>query len=208
MNKNISIISSFFSQKNESLLIINKINDEIGIFYINIISHFAQKNNIKISFINDLKEMNGNKDLFDSRRLYIVTTSNKKIIEQIVDNDNQAVALTDYKIFKEYQSKVKSINGYDFVKDIKYFLQEILNINNEALTENIINNPELSYSEISKYLINDIGYLKNISLHDDTNFILEIRKDIFKLKKINNIKNIYFKIKEEVKYKKFSFLTF
>lgn len=208
MNKNIAIINSFFSKKNEPLLIINKINDEIGIFYINIISHFAQKNNIKISFINDLKEMSGNKDLFDSRRLYIVTTSNKKIIEQIVNNDNQAVALTDYKIFKQYQSKVKSINGYDFVKDIKYFLQEILNINNEALTENILNNPELSYSEISKYLVNDIGYLKSISLHDDTNFILEIRKDIFKLKKMANIKNIYFKIKEEVKYKKFSFLTF
>ena len=208
MNKNIAIINSFFSKKNEPLLIINKINDEIGIFYINIISHFAQKNNIKISFINDLKEMSGNKDLFDSRRLYIVTTSNKKIIEQMVNNDNQAVALTDYKIFKQYQSKVKSINGYDFVKDIKNFLQEILNINNEALTENILNNPELSYSEISKYLVNDIGYLKSISLHDDTNFILEIRKDIFKLKKMANIKNIYFKIKEEVKYKKFSFLTF
>ena len=208
MHQNIEVINSFFSQKNEPLLIINKINDEIGIFYINIISHFAQKSNVKISYINDLKEMSGNKDLFDSRRIYIVNTSNKKIIEQVVNTKNQVIALTDYKIFKQYQSKVKSINGYDFVKDIKYFLQEILNINNEALTENILNNPELSYSEISKYLVNDIGYLKSISLHDDTNFILEIRKDIFKLKKMANIKNIYFKIKEEVKYKKFSFLTF
>ena len=208
MHQNIEVINSFFSQKNEPLLIINKINDEIGIFYINIISHFAQKSNVKISYINDLKEMSGNKDLFDSRRIYIVNTSNKKIIEQVVNTKNQVIALTDYKIFKQYQSKVKRINGYDFVKDIKYFLQEILNINNEALTENIINNPELSYSEISKYLVNDIGYLKSISLHDDTNFILEIRKDIFKLKKMANIKNIYFKIKEEVKYKKFSFLTF
>ena len=208
MHRNIEVINSFFSKKNEPLLIINKINDEIGIFYINIISHFAQKSNVKISYINDLKEMSGNKDLFDSRRIYIVNTSNKKIIEQVVNTKNQVIALTDYKIFKQYQSKVKRINGYDFVKDIKYFLQEILNINNEALTENIINNPELSYSEISKYLVNDIGYLKSISLHDDTNFILEIRKDIFKLKKMANIKNIYFKIKEEVKYKKFSFLTF
>jgi len=208
VHQNIEVINSFFSQKNEPLLIINKINDEIGIFYINIISHFAQKSNVKISYINDLKEMSGNKDLFDSRRIYIVNTSNKKIIEQVVNTKNQVIALTDYKIFKQYQSKVKRINGYDFVKDIKYFLQEILNINNEALTENIINNPELSYSEISKYLVNDIGYLKSISLHDDTNFILEIRKDIFKLKKMANIKNIYFKIKEEVKYKKFSFLTF
>ena len=83
-----------------------------------------------------------------------------------------------------------------------------MNINNKTLIGNIINNPELSYSEISKYLVSDVGYIKNISLHEDTNFILEIRKDIFKLKKTNDIKSIYFKIKDEAKYKKFSFLAY
>ena len=103
---------------------------------------------------------------------------------------------------------MRSINGYDYIKDIKYYLQEILKLDNKTLIENIIRNPELSYSEISKYLVSDVGYIKNISLHEDTNFILEIRKDIFKLKKTNDIKSIYFKIKDEAKYKKFSFLAY
>ncbi len=208
MYQNIEVINNFFSQKNDRLLLINKINDEIGIFYINIINHFAQKNNIKINFVNDLKETTINNDLFDLTRIYILNLSNKKTLEQLMDNDNQVIAFTDYKIFKQYQSKVRSINGYDYIKDIKYFFREILNINNKTLIENIINNPELSYSEISKYLVSDVGYIKNISLHEDTNFILEIRKDIFKLKKTNDVKSIYFKIKDEVKYKKFSFLAY
>ena len=208
MYQNIEVINNFFSQKDDRLLLINKINDEIGIFYINIINHFAQKNNIKINFVNDLKETTGNDDLFDLKRIYILNISNKKTLEQLLDNNNQVIAFTDYKIFKQYQSKVRSINGYDYIKDIKFFFREILNINNKTLIENIINNPELSYSEISKYLVSDVGYIKNTSLHEDTNFILEIRKDIFKLRKTNDIKNIYFKIKDEAKYKKFSFLAY
>jgi hypothetical protein len=206
--QNIEVINNFFSKKNDQLLLINKINDEIGIFYINIINHFAQKNNIKINFVNDLRETTNNNDLFGLTRIYILNISNKKTLEQLVDNNNQVIAFTDYKIFKQYQSKMRTINGYDYIKDIKYFFREILNINNKTLIENIINNPELSYSEISKFLVSDVGYIKNISLHEDTNFILEIRKDIFKLRKTNDIKNIYFKIKDEAKYKKFSFLAY
>ena len=204
MYQNIEVISNFFSHEDNRLLLINKINDEIGIFYINIINHFAQKNNIKINFVNDLRETTNNNDLFGLTRIYILNISNKKTLEQLVDNNNQVIAFTDYKIFKQYQSKMRTINGYDYIKDIKYFFREILNINNKTLIENIINNPELSYSEISKFLVSDVGYIKNISLHEDTNFILEIRKDIFKLRKTNDIKNIYFKIKDEAKYKKFS----
>jgi hypothetical protein len=206
--QNIEVISNFFSQENNRLLLVNKINDEIGILYINIINYFAQKNDIKINFISDLKEMASNTDLFDLTKIYVLNISNKKTLEKIMGSENQVIALTDYKIFKQYQSKVGGINGYDYIKDIKYFIQEILKINNKTLIENIINSPELSYSEISKYLVSDVGYIKNISLHDDTNFILEIRKDIFKLRKTNDIKNIYFKIKDEAKYKKFSFLAY
>ena len=53
MYQNIEVINNFFSQKNDRLLLINKINDEIGIFYINMINYFAQKNNIQIKFISD-----------------------------------------------------------------------------------------------------------------------------------------------------------
>ena len=103
MYQNIEVINNFFSQKNDRLLLINKINDEIGIFYINIINHFAQKNNIKINFVNDLKETTSNNDLFDLTRIYILNISNKKTLEQLMDNDNQVIAFTDYKIFKQYQ---------------------------------------------------------------------------------------------------------
>ena len=45
--------------------------------------------------------------------------------------------------------------------------------------------------------------------NDSFNFILKIRKDVFKIKnKLTKIKELYHKLKEEVKYKKFSFLTF
>ena len=208
MYQNIEIINNFFSQEHDQLLLISKISDEISIFYINVINHFAQKNNIKISFVNDLKEIINNNDLFDLTKIYVLNSSNKKILEKIIGGNNKVITLTDYKLFKEYQSAIKSINGYNYIKDIKYYLQEILKLDNKTLIENIIRNPELSYSEISKYLVSNVGYNENISLHDDTNFILEIRKDIFKLKKINDIKKIYLKIKDEAKYKKFSFLTY
>ena len=208
MYQNIEVINNFFSQEHDQLLLISKINDEISIFYINVINHFAKKNNIKISFVNDLKEIINNNDLFDLTKIYFLNSSNKKILEKIIGSNNKFITLTDYKLFKEYQSTVKSINGYNYIKDIKYYLQEILKLDNKTLIENIIRNPELSYSEISKYLVSNVGYNENISLHDDTNFILEIRKDIFKLKKINDIKKIYLRIKDEAKYKKFSFLAY
>jgi hypothetical protein len=206
--QNIEVINNFFSQEHDQLLLISKISDEISIFYINVINHFAKKNNIKISFVNDLKEIINNNDLFDLTKIYFLNSSNKKILEKIIGSNNKFITLTDYKLFKEYQSTVKSINGYNYIKDIKYYLQEILKLDNKTLIENIIRNPELSYSEISKYLVSNVGYNENISLHDDTNFILEIRKDIFKLKKINDIKKIYLRIKDEAKYKKFSFLAY
>ena len=208
MYQNIEVINNFFSQEHDQLLLISKISDEISIFYINVINHFAKKNNIKISFVNDLKEIINNNDLFDLTKIYFLNSSNKKILEKIIGSNNKFITLTDYKLFKEYQSTVKSINGYNYIKDIKYYLQEILKLDNKTLIENIIRNPELSYSEISKYLVSNVGYNENISLHDDTNFILEIRKDIFKLKKINDIKKIYLRIKDEAKYKKFSFLAY
>jgi hypothetical protein len=206
--QNIEVINNFLSQEHDQLLLISKVNDEISMFYINVINHFAEKNNIKLNFVNDLKEMTNSNDLFGLKRLHVLNTSNKKNIERIIASDDKVITFTDYKVLREYRSEIKNINGYDYIKDIKYFLKEILKLNNKTLIENIIRNPELSYSEISKYLLNDAGYIKNITLHDDTNFILEIRKDIYKLKKTNNVKNIYFKIKNEVIYKKFSFLAY
>ena len=44
---------------------------------------------------------------------------------------------------------------------------------------------------------------------DADNFILQVRKEIFMSKKSNiNIKELFYKLKKEVMYKKFSFLAY
>ena len=148
MYQNIEVINNFFSQEHDQLLLISKISDEISIFYINVINHFAKKNNIKISFVNDLKEIINNNDLFDLTKIYFLNSSNKKILEKIIGSNNKFITLTDYKLFKEYQSTVKSINGYNYIKDIKYYLQEILKLDNKTLIENIIQSLHFSTYQV------------------------------------------------------------
>ena len=71
-----------------------------------------------------------------------------------------------------------------------------------------LNNPYLTFSEVSKYLINSSGYIKENDVISSNNFILEIRKEFFNLKKIKrSLKNLY-NLKLKVKYKKFNFLTY
>ncbi len=71
-----------------------------------------------------------------------------------------------------------------------------------------LKNPQLIFSETSKYLINKENYLKDVSIHLEVNKILEIRKNIYELKKNEKLQQLFSAIKEEVKYKKFNFLTF
>ena len=84
-----------------------------------------------------------------------------------------------------------------------------LNIDNSDLINYVNNNPSLIFSETSKYSTNNRNYIIDKGLEERTNHILEIRKSIFEIKKINlNIIKIFSKIKDEAKYKKLSFLTF
>ena len=84
-----------------------------------------------------------------------------------------------------------------------------LNIDNSDLINYVNNNPSLIFSETSKYSINNRNYIIDKGLEERTNHILEIRKSIFEIKRINfNIIKIFSKIKDEAKYKKLSFLTF
>ena len=80
MYQNIEVNNNFLSQEHDQLLLISKVNDEISMFYINVINHFAEKNNIKLNFVNDLKEMTNSNDLFGLKRLHVLNTSNKKNI--------------------------------------------------------------------------------------------------------------------------------
>ena len=64
-------------------------------------------------------------------------------------------------------------------------------------------------SEATKYKVNKSGYIADAKNKSINNFILEIRKDIFNLKKSRvDIKRLFSKIKIESIYKKFNFLIY
>ena len=104
---------------------------------------------------------------------------------------------------------MQSISGYVYQKDMEYFIKKILNIDNFEILDFCVNNPHLSFSEISKYLVNSEGYIKETSINKENNFIFEIRKELNFLKRRDSgAKSIYENLKKEVKYKKFNFLTY
>ena len=60
-----------------------------------------------------------------------------------------------------------------------------------------------------KYLINSDGYVADRSISEKNNSILDIRKELFNLKRNGgNMKTIYENLKKEVRYKKFNFLIY
>jgi len=138
----------------------------------------------------------------------IITTSSVNKINDILTSTQKTIINTDYKNYKKFSKHVTSINGYDYVKDLKIFLKESLKIENDSLLNYCIETPMFIYSETSKFLINKKGYYSDQLIQKETNFILELRKAIFEIKNKNkDVRNLYGKIKEEFKYKKFNFLT-
>lgn len=190
-------------------LIINQINDDVGFFYKFVLYKFADNENLKVTICDHLDEKINNIDLFGTRNLKIYSTTSSKKIHEILNQEDKKVIFTDYKNFKKYSPDLKSINGYQFEKDINTFMINELNIDNSDLINYVNNNPSLIFSETSKYSINNRNYIIDKGLEERTNHILEIRKSIFEIKRINfNIIKIFSKIKDEAKYKKLSFLTF
>ena len=64
------------------------------------------------------------------------------------------------------------------------------------------------FSEVSKYKLNSKNYIVD-TLVKEKNFILSIRKDIFKSKNsVGDLKKLFLKLKSEVNYKKFNFLVY
>ena len=209
MNKiNIEKLISFFDSKLNEKLLINVINDEIQSFYIFIIFYFARKNNLKLEITQKVSEKNRDIDLFGKRSIILLSTTNNKEIDRLININQKGIILTDYKTLKKYKNNLEKLNGYNYANDIKYFLKIIMKINNDELINICVNSPQLINSETSKYLINGKGYSKEDAIIKSKNFILEVRKDIYEYKKSGNIKKAFFNIKKEAHYKKFSFLTY
>ena len=71
-----------------------------------------------------------------------------------------------------------------------------------------ISHPYLIFSEVTKYTVNDDNYITSMGTNEISNFILETRKMIYKIKNGNfDIKKLFIELKKEVDYKKFNFLT-
>jgi hypothetical protein len=205
---NIKKINDYFNSKDFDHLIINVVSDEIGIFYLYVVQYFSTSLGIGINFNANAESIVTNNDLFELKKVDVFNTTSSKKIDQILSNNNRSIVFTDYKNFKKYQKNYQTINGYNFTNDLKKFVNDILKIENQDLIEICIKNPQLILSETSKYLINKDNYLKDKSIDFEINKILEIRKNIFELKKGDNIQKLFLAIKEEVNYKKFSFLTY
>ncbi|MDB2635836.1 hypothetical protein N9Y54_01365 [Alphaproteobacteria bacterium] len=194
-------------EKNNYLLI-NQVSDEIGIFYLHVIQFFSTSTGININLNADVDTISSNNDLFELKKINVFNTTSTKKIDQILSSNDKSIVFSDYKNFKKYQKNYQTINGYNFSNDLKTFVKETLKIENQSLIEICIKNPQLILSETSKYLLNKDNYLKDMAIDFEVNKILEIRKKIFELKRSDNIQKLFLAIKEEVNYKKFSFLTY
>ena len=203
---NIDLIKTFLSSS-ANYLLINQVNEDIGLFYIYVIQYMASEQNLNV-YISDGNNDNKPNDLFGEIKIPIITTSSTNKINDVLTSTQKTIINTDYKNYKKFSKQVTSISGYDYVKDLKIFLKESLKIENDSLLNYCIETPIFIYSETSKFLINKEGYCSDQLIQKETNFILELRKAIFELKSKNkNVRNLYDKIKDEYKYKKFNFLT-
>ena len=210
MNKKnqITTIDEFISSDEDNMLI-NQVNEEIAIFYLGIVKHFANNQAIKISNNNESEVVLNNEDLFGTKTIQTLTITNAKKLDTILNTHSKKIIFTDYKNYKRLSPKLNSINGYQFENDIVFFIRNELNINNDELIYYCKNNTALLFSETSKFLVNSDRYSRDRSLIEDKNHVLDIRKSIFEIKRNNfNIKNLYQNIKKEAEYKKLSFLTF
>ena len=206
--RGIETINVFLSNKKDNCLLINQVNDEIGSFYLYVTIYLSKSLGINVSFNNEADNISDNSDLFGLKKIYIFNSTSSKKLDNLLLSKEKLIIFTDYKNFKKYQKNYQTINGYNFSNDLKVFIKDTLKIENQNLMDICLKNPQLILSETSKYLINEDNYLKDESIHLEVNKILEIRKNIFELKKNENLQQLFSAIKEEAKYKKFSFLTF
>ena len=196
-----------FLKSSENNLILNQVNDEIGQFYLNLIKYYGQKQGINFKLSEHQSQNSGN-DLFGEISINIYISTNIKKVEELLNLNEKKIIFTDYKNYKKLISKT-TINGYQFEKDIEGFIKLEHNINNKELLFYCKNNPALLISEISKFIINEKNYLADHNIQEITNHILEIRKEIYEIKKSKiNLKDLYSRVKDESRYKKFNFLTY
>ena len=134
MNKeNQILLIKKFLLSNEETIIINQVNDDIGIFYLILIKYYADKQNITINS-NEIDTASGTvNDLFGDKEIKLFSITNVKKLAEALNTHDKKIIFTDYKNFKKLNSKHNCINGYKFEQDLNFFIRDELNINNDEL---------------------------------------------------------------------------
>ena len=130
---NISLIKSFLSSA-ENHLIINQVNEDIGLFYIYVIQFLALNQKLSVHVSEEQNHKNSS-DLFGEIKIPIIKTTSTNKIKDILSSNQKNIVITDYKNYKKFTGQVTLINGYDHARDIKFFIKENLQIENGHLLE-------------------------------------------------------------------------
>ncbi len=207
-SNNILKILAFIKQETEGTLFVNELSEEVNSFYLYVVRKFSRDCKINIITNNDKVIKSLSEDLFGLKGINLFNSNNNNKIKEILSSNNKNIIFTKYSNFKKYRIKYDSINSYNYSQDIRFFLYNTFDIDNSELINFCSSNPYLIYSEISKYIVNDKGYSSEIYINEKTDFLMKTRKEIYDYKNSSEIKNMFLKIKEEVKYKKFNFLTY
>ena len=208
MNKTIKKLNEFFETTLDKKLLINEVNEEISSFYVFLLFYLTNNTATNLKITQNLNQISNDADLFGQQNISVFRTTNSRDINVLLKSNSKVIILTNYKNFKKYQNLQESINGYNYLDDIKYLLKNIMKIEDMELINFCLNSPELIYSETSKYLVNSEGYLKEEGIVKISNFIVDIRKSIFDSKQKVDIRKTFYSIKKEALYKRFSFLTY
>ena len=208
LNNNIPLIKKFLVNNDDKKLLINRLDEKIDQLYYYVISYFSKKSGFKLKAV-DNEDANSpqHNDLFGKQEVKLYKNIPSKKIDTFLDNKDKAIFFVDYRNYKKFKGKHNSVNAYNYKIDIKYFLQNELQINNQLLLNNITNSPEYIYSEIEKFLVNN-KYENSIFNENLIDGFLNNRKDLYdiKTKTPTNLVEFYNLLKKEVNIKKFSFL--
>ena len=209
MQNNIQLIETFISDQKSTKLLINYVNDELIEFHYGVVKFLCIKNKLQTKYFDvDTNVLSNTNDLFQKTKVLTSKLTNTKKIEIELFNNNKSIIFIDYKNYKKFKINYLAINGYDFEKDIKFFLNKILKFNDNDLTNFCTLYPAYLFSEISKYEINK-NYVADKILSLKIDNLLSIRKSIYDQKKTNkDLRGLYKNIKDEAKIKKFNFLTY
>ena len=204
---NLEKIEQFLDNKQNNILLINQVNEEIGSFYLSVISYEASKKNLNLKNFAD-KSSHQSSDLFLSEPIYYVYSNSLKEVSNLTTSTKKLIMISDYKNFKKYSKSVASINGYQYQDDINIFIsKEIPSVNNSNLAF-LKSYPYMVVSEILKIQINDKNYFFQGENESNKSTILDLRRRVLILKKEGKIKSLFNVIKNEALIKKFSFLTY